>query len=40
MSLEDIIRHGAQEVIHQSIEAELSELLSGFANVLPIMARP
>ena len=33
LSLEDIIRRGARDVIQQAIEAELAELLGGFANV-------
>lgn len=33
LSLEDIIRRGARDVIQQAIEAELAELLSRFANV-------
>lgn len=33
LSLEDIIRRGAREVIQQAIEAELTELLSQYANV-------
>ncbi|WP_215796430.1 IS256 family transposase [Paludibacterium paludis] len=33
LSLEDIIRQGARDVIQQAIEAELAELLSQYANV-------
>lgn len=33
LSLEDIIRRGAREVIQQAIETELTDLLASFANV-------
>ncbi|MPW20576.1 IS256 family transposase, partial [Paraburkholderia sp. CNPSo 3157] len=33
LGLDELVRHGARQVIQQAIEAELSELMERFANV-------
>jgi transposase-like protein len=39
LSLEDILRQGARQIIQQAIEAELTQLLSEFANVTTLDGR-
>ena len=39
LSLEDLLRQGARQIIHQVIEAELAELLSVYANVKTLEGR-
>lgn len=33
MSLDDLVRRGARQVIHQAVEAELAQLLEHYQNV-------
>ena len=39
LSLEDLLRQGARQIIHQVIEAELKELLAEYANVKTLEGR-
>lgn len=39
MSLDDLVRRGARQVIQQAIEAELAELMARYANVTTLTDR-